>query len=664
MTENSKKIQQKLFDLREKIHTHDYQYYVLDRPQITDFEYDGLFSELRKLEKEHPDLITADSPTQRVSGVASSKFLKIKHSLPMLSLQNSYSPEDIIAFDARVKKFLKTDDDIAYFCEPKFDGLAIELVYKDGVLTHAITRGDGTTGEDVLPNVRTIKSVPLRLQTKTPPELIEIRGEILIFKKDFLKLNEQQQEDGEEPFANPRNAAAGTIRQLDPQIASKRHLHFFAYALGLTNGIKFTSQSELGPQFEKWGVPVTKLTQLGNKNDALAFYKKIESLRHDLDFDIDGIVVKVDRFELQGRLDYIARSPRWATAAKFTPDQAITKIKDIVVQVGRTGALTPVAVMEPVEVGGVTINHATLHNQGEIDRKDIRIGDYVLIHRAGDVIPEIIQVISEKRPNTAKKFNIPNICPVCHSDTLRLENEAVSRCINPACEAKLRESLKHFVSKRAMNIEKLGDKMVDLLVNEKIIHCFSDIYKISYGELIKLERQGEKSVQNLLDSIKNSKHTSLARFIYALGIRFVGEQTSKELVQHFGSLDNIRAAKKEDFLKIDGIGEKVAFTLAEAFSQKPFLSEIDRLLKQGLVFEQQTVGGVLNGRSFVITGTLPKGREEVKSLIESLGGHVQSSVSKKTTYLLAGDEAGSKLSNAQKLKIPIINWDQFLKMIE
>ncbi len=664
-----KQPEKRIGELRKLIQKHDYQYYVLDKPEITDLEYDKIYSELVALESENPRLIEPDSPTQRVGGELSAKFPKVEHRTPMLSLQNSYSPEDITEFDKRAKKFLKQDQDIQYFCEPKFDGLAIELVYESGLLTHALTRGDGTAGEDVLPNIKTVRSIPLRLHTPSPPRLIEIRGEILMFKKDFLTINNEQQENGDEPFANPRNAAAGTIRQLDPKIAASRNLRFFAYALGETEGIEFKFQSDLGSQFQSWGVP-TVTAQKGlsatakNADAAIEYYKKIESLRHSLPFEIDGIVVKANEFALQDRLDFIARSPRWATAAKFTPSQASTVILSIEVQVGRTGALTPVAIMKPVDVGGVTVTHATLHNQDEIDRKDIRVGDAVLIHRAGDVIPEVISVLLDKRSTNAKKFTIPKVCPVCKSEAIRIEGEAVSRCTNPACEAKLKESLKHFSSKRAMNIEKLGDKMIDLLVDQKLIHSFSDIYKLKFNTLIELERQGEKSAQNLIDNIEKSKKTTLNRFIYALGIRFVGEQTAKLLVDYFGTLENILSATQDDLLSVDGIGDKMAVSLVEAFCQKSFKKEIENLLDQGIKFEQIKKTGALKNLSFVITGTLPKGREEVKAMIESAGGNVLSSISKKVSYLLAGDEAGSKLDNAKKNKVPIIDWDQFIKIIK
>ncbi len=674
------KVRYRIEELRRVIQQHDYNYFVLDKPIIPDFEYDRLFSELRGLEQKHPDLVTATSPTQRVGSIALNKFPKVKHRIPMLSLQNSYSPDEIVAFHERVLKFLKKEDDfqIEYFCEPKFDGLAIELIYEGGVLTHAVTRGDGTTGEDVFPNAKTIRTIPLRLYDESPPPLIEIRGEILMFKKDFLELNTQQQENGQEPFANPRNAAAGTLRQLDPQVVASRSLKFFAYAIGKAEGITFFHQSDLAPHFRRWGIPVVGTTDLAllsykkglscvckSVDEAVSFYKRIEEIRHELPFEIDGIVTKVNSFELQTALDFIARSPRWATAAKFTPSRAETKILNIVVQVGRTGALTPVAIMEPVVVGGVTITHATLHNQSEIDRKDVRIGDSVIVHRAGDVIPEIIEVLLDKREKNASPYKIPSKCPVCKSDAVKLTGEAVSRCVNPACEAKLRESLKHFASKRAMNIESLGDKMIDLLVDKKLIHTYSDIYRITFDDLIALDRQGNTSAQNLINSIEKSKKSSLNNFIYALGIRFVGEQTAKLLADYFGDLDKIMVATPEDLLRVDGIGEKMAFSIYEAFQQKSFRDEIKSLLKHGIEFEIRTKKGRrLSEVTFVITGTLPKPREEIKTQIENEGGHVLASVSKKTNYLLAGDEAGSKIENAKKLGVPIIDWNKFQKMLE
>lgn len=656
------------------IQQHDYNYYVLDKPSITDLEYDRLFAQLSQLEAEHPGLVQVDSPTQRVSGKAMDAFEKQAHRIPMLSLSNSYSPEDITDFRDRAQKFLNTQEDFEFYCEPKFDGLALELIYENGLLVGALTRGDGFTGENVLSNVKTIKSIPLRLRTQTPPALVEVRGEVLMFKEDFKSLNETQQENGEVVFANPRNAAAGSIRQLDPRICAERSLSFFAYACGAVEGMEWTSQSEMSSSFREWGLPTvseqdSRLARIAkNTDDAISFYHFIESERQNLAFDIDGIVVKVNSFELQERLGFVARSPRWATAAKFNPEQGQTQIKDIAIQVGRTGALTPVAIMEPVKIGGVVISHATLHNQDEINRKDIRIGDWVVIQRAGDVIPEVVQVLTEKRHPSSKAFVIEPICPVCKQEAVKLENEVIFRCLNSLCPAKLKESLKHFVSRKAMNIEKLGDRLIETLVDNNLIHNFSDIYKLDRDKLQTLERQGEKSISNLLNSIDKSRKTQLPRFIYALGIRFVGEQTAKSLASHFHSLEHLLNAKDEELLEVEDIGPKVSASLLESLHNPKLRKEILELQKAGVVIEdfkiQKSADQKLAGKKIVITGTLPRGRNEVKELIESNGGLVLSSVSKKADFVLAGEEAGSKLDKAQELGVAILDWVEFMKLLE
>lgn len=656
-------------ELKHKVREHDYNYHVLDRPIITDREYDKLYAELLELENAFPQLVTPDSPSQRVGSLPVDKFAKVPHRTPMLSLANSYSIEDIYAFDERVKKFLGTETDIEYFCELKFDGLAIELIYEKGILTQALTRGDGFVGENVVSNVKTIKSIPQKLDVAQPPDLLEVRGEILMFKEDFKILNEQQQEAGEVPFANPRNAAAGTIRQLDPRIAAKRSLKFFAYGLGETSEAKPATMIEINQLFHSYHLlALTKghLAQLciGAKAVA-AYYEHIKQLRHELPFDIDGIVVKVNSLRLQEELGFIARSPRWATAAKFEPEQGKTKIENIIVQVGRTGALTPVAVMTPVEVGGVTITHATLHNQDEIDRKDVRIGDTVIIHRAGDVIPEVVSVLQEERPKSAVPFKIPSQCPVCNEKAERAEGEAVSRCLNPLCQARLKESLKHFVSRKAMNIESLGDKLIESLVDNKIVSTFSDLYTLTPEKLLSLERQGEKSSQKILESVEKSKNTTLGRLIFALGIRHVGEQTAKLIAKKFKTVADFIAASLEDLLEIEGVGPKVAEAVFAELQHKKFVSEIHRLLKLGIspAEEAGPASDLLSEKTFVITGTLPMERDKVKALIESLGGKVSSSVSKKTSYVLAGEEAGSKLEKAKELKVSVLSWDDFNDLI-
>jgi len=681
--------------LREEIRRRDYQYYVLDQPEISDQEYDRLYKELLELEKAHPECVTPDSPTQRVAGAPLEAFEKVQHRIPMLSLSNSYSIEEVRAFDERVRKFLQTDDMVRYFCEPKFDGLAIELCYEHGRMTCALTRGDGTTGENVISNIRTVRTIPQRLPTNA--KLLEVRGEVLMFKNDFKTLNEAQQEAGVVPFANPRNAAAGSIRQLDPRITAGRPLRMFAYAPGVIEGMTFKSQAEFETKIAELGLPtvgvadpdesidefiertIRQLKEKGRRpplarlcrgaDEAVAYYGLIEKIRHVLPFDIDGIVVKVDSFRLQEELGFVARSPRWAVAAKFQPEQAETIVREIAVQVGRTGALTPVAIMEPVRVGGVTVTNATLHNQDEIDRKDVRVGDTVVIQRAGDVIPEVVRVVLEKRPKDSKPFHIPKNCPICHQPAEKAEDEVVSRCVNPLCPAILRESLKHFAARRAMNIERLGDRMIETLVDTGLVRSFSDLYRLKQEQIMELERQGEKSASNLIESIDNSRKTTLPRLIFALGIRFVGEATAKDLARAFGDIDHLKEATLEQLLDVEGIGPKVAESVVKGFSSKTLRHEISELEKLGVHYEPVKKTAAATGsqslaeKKFVITGTLPLGRDEVKDLIEAHGGQVMGSVSKKTDYLLAGEEAGSKLQKAEELGVPILDWSEFQKLL-
>ncbi len=658
-------------ELRRLLLEHDYKYYVLDQPEITDYQYDQLFQELKGLEEAHPEYLTTDSPTQRVGGVPLSQFDKAPHRSPMLSLQNSYSPEDILAFDERVRKFLKFNGDVEYLCEPKLDGLAIELIYENGELIQALTRGDGEVGEVVTSNIRTLRSVPLKIKGSHWPPRLEVRGEVLMLKEDFRQLNEQQQESGATTFANPRNAAAGTIRQLDPKVVAQRPLRMFCYSPGTREGLEFESQMKFMEQLKSWGFStVGHLSrQVSNAQEAVAYYHELEGLRHSLPFEIDGMVLKVNSWKLQEALGNIARSPRWANAAKFKPEQALTRIKDIVVQVGRTGALTPVAIMEPVQVGGVKVTHATLHNEQEIQRKDVRVGDWVLVHRAGDVIPEIIEVVLDRRPKDSQVFQMPHSCPACGSASVQVEGEVVRRCVNPLCPAMSKESLKHFASRRAMNIDKLGDKIIEALFEAKLVQRFSDLYKLKVEDLLSLERQGPKSAQNIISSIAKSQNPKLDRFIYALGIRFVGDQTARSLARHFAALDPLMSATQEELEKIEDIGPKVAQSITQAFGQKELVEEIHKLLELGVKPQSppstKKEGGMpLQGLSFVVTGTLPMGREEVHELIASLGGKTSSSVSRKTSYLLAGESAGSKLEKAQELKIKILNWEDFQNLLK
>ncbi|MFN3453725.1 MAG: NAD-dependent DNA ligase LigA [Pseudobdellovibrio sp.] len=652
--------------LKSRVKYHNDRYHNNDKPEISDYEFDQLFNELLEIEKTYDGLNLTDSPTQRVGGNAISVFQKVNHSTPMLSLSNSYNEQDIFDFDERIKKFLRNDAQVEYFAELKLDGLSIELVYEKGQLVRALTRGDGVTGEDVTHNVKTIKSIPLKIKHK---DLLEVRGEILITKADFIEMNLANEEAGLPLFANPRNAAAGTIRQLDPKVAASRPLKFYAYALGKYEGIEFTSQQNIENTFAELKFPVIdqKYTTCVDKPELLVkYYDSIGQQRPQLPFDIDGIVIKVNSLKLQDDLGLIARSPRWATAVKFQPEQAETHIENIVVQVGRTGALTPVAIMKPVKVGGVTITNATLHNQDEIDRKDIRIGDSVIVQRAGDVIPEIVNVILSKRNPQAEKYTINPECPSCGNIASKEPEEAVLRCQNPACKSILVGSLIHFVSRRAMNIEKVGDKLIEALVSKKLVENFSDLYKLNPEKLQTLERQGDKSIKNILDSIEKSKTTTLARFIYALGIRFVGEQTAKLIADHFMNIENFMQATPEELKLVPEIGEKVSATITKWLQNKKIQIEVKELLKQGLLFEQpkRSADGKLSGFSFLVTGTLPIKRDQAHQIIEENGGKLLSGVSAKLNYLIAGDDPGSKVDKASSVGCKIISWDEFLKLLE
>lgn len=667
--------------LRDLINHHNYLYHVLDQPEITDFEFDGLFQKLLGLENQHPELISEDSPTQRVGGKPLDSFKKAQHREPMLSLQNTYSTDDILAFHERIQNFLKGQGDVyTYFCEPKFDGLAVELIYESGILKSAITRGDGVIGEDILSNIKTIPSIPLRLHSKDSiiPEIFEVRGEVVIFKKDFMKLNEEIELQGKTPFANPRNAAAGSLRQLDPKVTASRPLKFLAYAPGVIRGLKINSQEHFFELIREFKIPnaldISKTLKLKtslykiakNIDEAIKFYEDLELTKENLPFEIDGAVIKVNEFSLQDILGKIARSPRWATAGKFKPQQAETQILNIEVQVGRTGVFTPVAIMKPVKVGGVTITNATLHNQDEINRKDVRVGDYVLIHRAGDVIPEVVEVNLDKRDKNSTPFIIPLVCPSCGEIGQKLEDEVAIRCVNPICPSVIVENLKHFVSRKAMNIDKLGSKIIERLVHEKLIQSFSDIYKLKKEQLLNLERFGEKSVDNLIKSIDLSRNPQLSKFIYSLGIRFVGEQTAKALAKHYITLTNFLNADYESLLNIDDVGPKVAESIMKSLSTSEFQKEVQKLNSEIQVIDFPTtkVGQNLSkkfeGYTFVITGTLPISRTEASDYIESQGGKVSSTVSKKTSYVVAGENAGSKLEKAIDLKVKVLSWDEVL----
>ncbi len=668
-----KTIYQRHEELKKSIRRHDELYHTQDKPEISDYEYDQLFSDLLKLESENNNLDRSDSPSQRVGGAAIDQFQKIAHRMPMLSLANSYSPQDLIDFDERVKKFLRfeknSQEQIEYFAELKLDGLSLELVYENGLLIRGLTRGDGLVGEDVTHNIKTIKSIPLKLNSTTPPALLEVRGEVLIFKKDFLEMNTRNAELGVALFANARNAAAGTIRQLDPKVASGRPLKFIAYGSGAIDGVEFSSQQDISAKFKAFGLPVLSSDYVvctNEINDIINYYHTIEKKRPRLDFDIDGIVVKVNSLQKQEDLGLVARSPRWATAAKFKPEQMETIIEDIQVQVGRTGALTPVAIMAPVKVGGVTITHATLHNQDEINRKDVRIGDTVFVQRAGDVIPEVVSVVLSKRPKTSKPYVMQAVCPSCNTKAIKEPEDVVLRCPNSFCDAVLKESIKHFVSRRAMGVEKVGDKIIETFVEKKLIMSFSDLYKLDKESLLSLDRQGEKSVENILTNLQASKKTTLAKFIYALGIRFVGEQTAKLIADHFGTIEKFLSAEKEELEKVPEIGPKVSAAVLQFIADKRWQNEIQLLLDAGITFEKpkRASDGPLLGFSFLVTGTLPVKREEAHELIETNGGKLLSAVSSKLSYLVLGDDPGSKVAKAETLGVKMISWEELKALVK
>lgn len=650
------------------VHLLDYNYHTLDKPLVSDTEYDDFFSALKNIEAKHPSWMTSSSPTHRVGGAILPVFTKGTHRLPMLSLANSYDPQDLLDFDQRIQNFLKIESKFEYFCEPKFDGLSMELIYENGVLTKALTRGDGVIGEDVTVNVKTIKSVPLRLNTKLPPELLEVRGEVLITKEDFKNLNQFQEKEGLPTFANPRNAAAGSIRQLDSKISASRPLKFFGYNLGDYKGITFSSQSNVYAKFKELGIPTyAQATRICDSiNGVVEYYNELEHTKSKLPFDIDGLVVKINSIKTQEELGMVAKSPRWATAAKFKPDTVETTVEEIFCQVGRTGAITPVALMKPVKVGGVTVTYATLHNQEEIDRKDIRVGDTVVIQRAGDVIPEIVRSIPEKRDKNSKPYRLPTHCPGCDSKLHEHPDEAVIRCLNPECPAILKESLKHFASRRAMNIEKMGDRWIETFVDTRLVHSFADFYHLKKSDLLNLDRQGEKSADNILKSIELSKKTTLARFIYALGIRYIGETTAKHLADHFLNIERFVEASEDELMKVPEIGEKVAKSVLTWLSSKSNRNQVKALITAGITVADAKVNtsGPLSGKSFLITGTLPLARDKAQAQIQENGGKLLSGVSSKLNFLVVGDDPGSKLEKANSLGVTIVGWDEVLKMIE
>ena len=661
MVKSNDPVRARVEELVRLISHHDHCYYVLDRPEVSDAEYDRLFRELQGLESEHPEQRRADSPTQRVGGKALDKFAKVQHGVPMLSLANALAEEEFLAFDERVHRVLERENSekLEYFVELKFDGLSMNLTYIDGVLVSAATRGDGETGEDVTQNIRTIRSIPMRLNTDSPPKVIEIRGEILLSTEAFKRLNADQEKRGQKLFANPRNAAAGSVRQLDPEIAASRPLTGFWYGMGRVEGARFETLAGFEDQLVAWGFRVGEHRGVcRGAEEVLKFYRKIEKIRDELPFEIDGVVVKLNRLQDVDRAGYISRSPRGMIAFKYPPRQEQTTIEDIIVQVGRTGALTPVALVAPVRLGGATVRRATLHNQDEIDRKDIRIGDRVLVQRAGDVIPEVVQVITEVRTGRERKFVLPTECPVCGSPVERRDNEAVTRCVSRNCIAQLKERLRHFAMKDAMNIDGLGEKIVEQLVDEGDVKHWKDLYLLKASDFLALEGFAEKSAAKMVDAIAASRTPELYRLVFGLGIRHVGERISKVLAHHYGTIEPLFSASIEELDAIPEIGEEVARSIHEWFLHPEHREELKSLLKfVAPVAPKRGSGmGKLAGKTLVLTGTLPTlSRSDATRMIEENGGKVSSSVSKKTNYVVAGEEAGSKLEKARELGVAVLD---------
>ena len=660
--------------LEKDLERWNYEYYVLDAPSVPDSEYDKAFRELSELEKQFPDLKSPASPTQRVGGEARSDLAKVRHAVPMLSIHTvtDFEAQGAQAFDERVRKGLglgETDDDVAYDVELKFDGLAMNLRYEKGILVSAATRGDGLIGEDVTANVKTIRTIPLHLPEGVP-DILEVRGEVIMHKADFERLNDEQRLDGLKPFVNPRNAAAGCLRQLDPKVTAKRKLSFYAYGLGEVSAAVALTHSGILDKLEKWGFPVAKERRVVKGWKALAeFHDWVKSIRQSLPFEIDGVVYKVNDLAQQNELGFISREPRWACAHKYPPEEAMTSVEDIDVQVGRTGKLTPVARLKPVFVGGVTISNATLHNEDFIAELGLKIGDTVVVRRAGDVIPEVVRVLSDRRTGKERDFVMPDHCPVCGSETFRDEEEKDTRCTGGLfCPAQRRESLVHFASRLALNIDGLGEKVIDQLLEAELIKTPADLYKLTDEKLLSLDRFGKKSAANLLAALEKSKETTLARFIYALGIRHVGESTARDLASHFRSLDKLMQADADALLQVNDVGEVIAQSIIHFFEESHNREVIGELLAEGVHWptpEAVAVNEKVSGKTFVLTGTLPNmGREEAKALLLAQGAKVASSVSKKTDYVVAGAEAGSKLEKAQALGVTIIDEAQMLELLK
>jgi len=658
-------------ELREQIQEHNYLYYVLDAPDIPDVEYDRLLRELETLEARYPELITPDSPTQRVGAEPVKAFGQVIHEIPMLSLGNAFSDQEMSDFDKRIRESLEIDA-VEYMAEPKLDGLAISLIYEKGLLTQGATRGDGVTGENVTRNVRTIPSVPLRLRGKNIPGLLEVRGEVFMPKKGFTELNKAQAARDEKQFANPRNAAAGSLRQLDPRITRTRPLTMFCYGIGKVEGKSMPDRhNDIMQLLRDWGLRINPDAKIVNGlNKCLDYYKKMAQRREKLAYEIDGVVYKVNQIEQQQKLGFVSRAPRWAIAYKFPAQEEMTRLLAIDVQVGRTGALTPVARLEPVFVGGVTVTNATLHNEDEIRRKDVRVGDTVIVRRAGDVIPEVVSVVKTRRPKKTKPYRFPEKCPECGSEIIRLEGQAIARCSGGLyCPAQRKEAIKHFASRRAMDIDGLGDKLIDQMVEQGLIKDVADLYTLSQEKLAGLDRMAEKSAVNIMSALDKSKQTTLARFLYALGIREVGETTARTLAEQAGSLEAITKLDEEQLQALPDVGPIVARSITTFFHQAHNRDVIKKLQKAGIHWpdiEPQTANDKpLTGKTFVLTGTLASmTRDEAKNKLQALGARVSSSVSKKTSYVVAGADSGSKLTKAQALGVPVLDEAMLARVIE
>lgn len=672
LLENIMSLQQQIDTLRQDLRRYEYEYHVLDNPTIPDAEYDRLFHQLKALEAAHPELITADSPTQRVGAKPLLGFAQIRHEIPMLSLDNAFSDEEFYAFVKRIEdRLIRLPDPLTFCCEPKLDGLAVSILYVNGVLTQAATRGDGTTGEDITANIRTIRNIPLQLLMDNPPARLEVRGEVFMPHEGFERLNQQALEKGEKTFANPRNAAAGSLRQLDPKITSKRPLVLNAYGIGIAEGVDLPNTHYDRLQWLKSiGIPVNPEIRLCNGTDeVLDFYRDIQNKRSSLGYDIDGTVLKINDIALQEKLGFISKAPRWAIAYKFPAQEELTRLNDVEFQVGRTGAITPVAKLEPVFVAGVTVSNATLHNGDEIERLDIAIGDTVVIRRAGDVIPQIIGVLHDRRPADARPIIFPKTCPVCDSAIVRIEGEAVARCTGGLfCAAQRKEALKHFVSRKAMDIDGVGGKLIEQLVDRELINTPADLFKLDLTTLTRLERMGAKSAENALASLEKAKNTTLARFIFALGIREVGEATALNLANHFKTLEALQNADLEALQQVPDVGEVVANRILAFWHEPHNVAVVNDLIQQGVHWDDVEVKEVgenlFKGKTVVLTGTLTQmGRNEAKALLQDMGAKVSGSVSAKTDFVIAGDAAGSKLTKAQELGVAVLTEEEFLAQI-